>query len=185
MIMQATIQSFRRKIGLAALVAIAPVVSGCVESHTPILTKAEPMFGPQFELHLYDTFIAGKARDVRISTYRWRNNRYERADQRIGDESEFVVQPIDEATLIVQTHDSENALFHYSVARKIADGAFLVSAIEEADVTPEIRAEICGNEQLAIICMIRTHDQLATLARATADKPPHNPMLGVIVRGGE
>ena len=182
--MQENVRAFRRKIGLLILIAIAPIISGCVESHTPILTKAEPLFGPQFQVHLYDTFIAGQARGVQVLRYRWNDHGYERIGQQSGDDSEFAVQSLDDKNFIVQTHNMENALFHYSIARKIFDGVVLVFPIEESDADATTLVEICGNEAPTIICMIQTYDQLVTLARATAAKPPHNPLVGVIVRDG-
>ncbi|MBV1699376.1 MAG: hypothetical protein KGQ47_13625 [Hyphomicrobiales bacterium] len=179
--MHVKVRPFLRKSAVIALLAIAPIISGCVESRAPLLTRIEPLFGPQFEAHLYDTFIAGKARNVQVAQYRWRGDGYER----VGYSGEkFVVQPINETDFIVQTDNTDNAIFHYSVARKIVDGVFLVLPIEESDAPPETRAAICGNDQ-AIICTIESYDQLVTLARATVEKSPHNPLLGVIVRNGE
>lgn len=78
-------------------------MSGCVESHKPILTKTEPLFGPQFKVYLYDTFGAGAARNVQVSHYRWHDDRYERTGRR-SDDAEFVVQALDDGNFIVQTY---------------------------------------------------------------------------------
>ncbi len=183
-VMQAKPKSIRRKIGLIVFAAMALLVSGCVESHTPILANTKPVFGPQFEVHLYDTFAAGRARNVEVSVYRWHDGGYKRAE-RSGEDAELVVEPVDETNFIVQTYNSDNALFHYSIAHRIVDGVFLVRPVEESDATPATRAEICGNDESAIICMIRSQDALARLARATIGKSPHNPLLAVIVRADE
>lgn len=182
--MRAKVRTFQKKIYLVFLLVLTPFISGCVESHTPILTKTEPLFGSQFKVHLYDTFIVGKARNVQVLRYQWRTHGYQRVGQRFGDDSEFVVQSLDDESFIVQTHNMENALFHYLIARRILDGVFLVFPIEEADAGATTLAEMCGKDSPTIICMIRTYDQLVTLARATASKPPRNPLLGVIVRDG-
>ncbi|HUZ31588.1 MAG TPA: hypothetical protein VMV19_05695 [Xanthobacteraceae bacterium] len=182
--MQAKLRSFRQKIGLITVAMIAAIVSGCVESHTPILTKTEPVFGSQFEVHLYNTFVAGRAQNVEVLVYRWHDHGYKRAEQRSEDAAELVVEPLDETSFIVQTHN-DDAPFHYSIAQKIFDGVFLVRPIEESDAAPETQAKICGNDVSGIICMIRNSDQLVELAHATAGKPPHNPLLAVIVRSGE
>lgn len=183
--MQAKPRSFRQKISLIIVATIAAIVSGCVESHTPILTKTEPVLGSQFEVHLYSTFVAGRARNVEVLVYRWYNHEYRRAEQQSEDAAELVVESLDETSFIVQTRNSDDAPLHYSIAQKIFDGVFLVRPIEETDAAPETQAKICGNHVSGIICMIRNSDQLVELAHATAGKPPHNPLLAVIVRSGE
>ena len=49
------------------------------------------------------------------------------------------------------------------------------------DADAAVRESACAKDEPAGICRIATHDDLLTLARATASKPVRDPALGVIV----
>ena len=71
-------------ITLASTVTAALVLSGCVESQTPLITDARPLLGQQFEVHLYEDFVDGKATDFHTANYRWHDGQYMRAAERPG-----------------------------------------------------------------------------------------------------
>jgi hypothetical protein len=43
-------------------------LSACVESQIPLLTDTQLLLGQQFEVHLYENFVDGKALDFHTSS---------------------------------------------------------------------------------------------------------------------
>ena len=58
---------------VAAAITATLALSGCVESQMPLMTDAKPLLGQQFEVHLYENFVDGKANDFHTSVYQWRD----------------------------------------------------------------------------------------------------------------
>jgi len=81
-------------ITLASAVAAALVLSGCVESQTSLITDARPLLGQQFEVHLYEDFVDGKAADFHTANYRWQDGQYVRGSGAARDAKRFVAQSL-------------------------------------------------------------------------------------------
>jgi hypothetical protein len=154
---------------LAGVVSIALALSACVESQTPLITEAKPLLGQQFEVHLYETFVDGKASDFHTSAYFWKEGQYVRASGLARD-----------AKLLQSTDDSAK-LFYYWVGRKLAVGVYQIFPVDETDADDATRKAMCGANQQEGICRVGSFDQLVTLARATAAKPVRGAALGVVL----
>lgn len=79
-----------RRSGMVAAAIIALNLSACVESQVPLLTDAKPLVGQQLQIHLYETFLDGKANDFHASIYNWKDGRYARASGLSRDVTSFV-----------------------------------------------------------------------------------------------
>jgi hypothetical protein len=70
----------------------------------------------------------------------------------------------------------------FSIARKLADGVYLVMPISEDDVDEATRERFCTKTQDAS-CRISTPEQLFVFARATAAKDDETGAIAVVVPG--
>jgi hypothetical protein len=156
-------------------------LSACVESQVPLLTDTQPLIGHQFQVHLYENFVDGKALDFHTSIYRWKDGRYVRASGLARDVTSFVVKLLEGNDFIIQgTNESKN-LFNYWIGRRLIYGVYLIFPLDETDVDVAIRNAVCAKDQPGGVCMVQTYDHLITLARGTAAKPVRDPALGVIL----
>jgi hypothetical protein len=168
------------RIGMAAVGAV--LLSACVQSKVPLLTDAKPLFGQKFQLHLYSTFVDGKAQEFHTTTYDWKKDRYVRASELGRDLTSFIAEPLQADDLIIQSTSEDGNPLNYWLARKLSEGVYLISRLSEEDLDATTRDTACAKDQPAGICMIGSHDQLITIARATAAKPVHPPdALAVLV----
>ena len=166
---------------LAAAVTALFTLSACVESQMPLMTDTQPLLGQQFEVHLYEDFVDGKANDFHTSTYQWKDGQYARRGGLARDAKRFVTQSLAANDFLIQSTDDNKKLFYYWIARKISVGVYLIYPLDETDSDDAIRNAICGTNQPDGVCRIQTLDQLVTLARATAAKPVRNAALGVVL----
>lgn len=168
-----------RTIGVLAIATLA--LSACVELQVPLLTDTKPLVGQQFEAHLYENFIDGKANDFHASIFRWKNGRYERASGLSRDVTSFVAQPLEGNDFIIQGSDVSEKVFNYWIGRKLVDGVYLIFPLNEDDLDTTARNTICAKDQQTGVCIIQTYNQLVTMARATAAKPARDTTLGVLL----
>jgi len=166
---------------LAAAAVVAAALSGCVESETPLITDAQPLLGQQFEVHLYEDFVDGKASDFHTATYHWKDGQYTRGTGVARDAKRFVAQSLAANDFLLQSTDDSGKRFFYWIGRKLAVGVYMIFALDEADVDDATRDALCGKNRQEGICRIGAHDQLVTLARATAAKPVRKAALGVVL----
>jgi hypothetical protein len=68
----------------------------------------------------------------------------------------------------------------YAIARKLAEGTYLVVAIDEADADDATRGRLCGTKA-GSACRVTTRDAVLTFARATAAKPHSAGGLAVLM----
>jgi hypothetical protein len=170
------------KITLAAAAAAAALsLSACVESQKPLLTDAKPTLGQQFEIHLYETFVDGKASNFHSTSYSWKDGKYVRASELAQDVARFVSQPLEQNDVLIEGIGENESLFNYWIGRKLVDGVYLIFPVSEDDSDAATRDAACAKDQPKGVCLIGTYDQLVTLARATAAKPVHAPSLGVVL----
>ncbi len=169
------------KIGLAAVTTATLSLSACVESQIPLISDARPLIGQQFEVHLYENFVDGKANDFHASVYRWKDGQYVRASGLARDAKSFVAQSLAANDFLLQSTDESGKRFDYWIGRKLADGVYLIFPLDESDSDDATRNAVCGKDSPEGVCRIATHDQLVTLARATATKPVREAALGILV----
>lgn len=166
------------KITVAAIAAL--LLSACVQSETPLITDAQPLLGQQFEVHLYEEFVDNKASGVHASTYQWKDGQYVRASGLARDARRFVAQPLAGNDFLIQSSDESGKVFLYWLGRRLIPGVYQIFGVNELDVDETTRKAICGDRS-SDICWVTTRDQLLTMARATAAKPPRNAAIGVVL----
>ena len=177
----ASTDSCLRRMAFAAATATALALSGCVESQAPLITDARPLLGQRFEVHLYETFVDGKASDFHTSSYFWKDGQYVRGSGLARDAKRFVAQPLAANDFLLQSSDDSAKIFNYWIGRKLAVGVYMIFPVDETDADDVTRMAVCGKDQPEGICRVGTYDQLVTMARATAAKPVQISALGVVL----
>jgi hypothetical protein len=166
---------------LAAIILSAFSVTACVQSQTPLITDAKPLLGQQFQVHLYEEFVDNKATDVHAPFYRWQNGEYVRTSGLARDAKRFVAEPLAGSDFVIQSTDDQGKEYLYWIGRRLTPGVYLLFGIDEMDADDATRKAACGADRTEGICRVTDHQQLLTLARASATKPPRNPALGVVL----
>jgi hypothetical protein len=154
-------------------------LSGCISSTAPVLSGAMPVLGDRGQLHLF-SLSDGAAHDPSTATFEWTGSRYTVHGKSIGV-TDFTALPFEGRDLIVQGRNIRPPhAIEYALARRLADGTYLVVPIDENDVDEPTRAKFCTKAP-GIACGISTPEQLLVLARATADKDMEGGGLAVVV----
>jgi hypothetical protein len=166
---------------LAAAATAALILSGCVESQAPLITDAKPLLGQQFEVHLYEDFVDGKATDFHTANYQWQDGQYVRGSGAARDAKRFVAQALAANDFLLQSSDDRGKPFYYWIGRKLAVGVYMIFPLDQTDADDATRIAICGKDRPDGFCPITSFDQLLTLARATAAKPVRKAALGVVL----
>ena len=168
---------------LAAPLLSALTLSGCISSTSPLLGDSDPTLGDHGQIRTY-TLSNGSAHDPGVLRFQWSGGRYVVRDRSFGV-SDFTVHPYQGRDLIVQsTSTKDPRLVEYALARRLADGTYLIVPINEDDADERTRERFCTKSQDAS-CRIATPEQLFAFARATADKPIEDGGLAVVVTEDE
>jgi hypothetical protein len=174
-------QAGRGFLFLAGGAGAALALTGCISSTAPILSDAKPVLGERGLIHVF-TLSQGAAHDPGVISFQWSGSRYLVRGKPLGF-SDFTAYPYEGRDWIVQgtTQRAPNRV-EYGLARRLADGAYLLVAINEDDADPPTREKFCTKTQDAS-CRIATPEQLFVFARASADKPLESGGLAVVVPG--
>jgi hypothetical protein len=144
------------------------LLANCIDSAQPILTDAQPFLGERPQLQFYGLHD-GAAHEPAVATFAWRDERYVRISGSAEGISDFTLHRFEGPDLIVQSI-RPGLPAEYAIARKLADGAYLVVAIDENDADDSTRDAFRGKEEGAA-CRVTTPQAIFALARATAAKP--------------
>ena len=175
------IRSGRGFLPVATLGLAAIALNGCISSPSPILSDPKPVLGERGLIHVY-TLSDGAAHDPGIVSFQWSGGRYLLRGKSVGF-SDFTAYPYEGRDWIVQgTTQRAPIRIEYGLARRLADGTYLLVAINEDDADEPTREKFCTKTQDAS-CRIATPEQLFVFARATADKPIEGGGLAVVVAG--
>jgi hypothetical protein len=168
---------------LSATASLAgPALAGCISSTAPVLSDAKPVLGERGLIHVF-TLSQGAARDPGVVSFQWTGGRYLVHGKPTGF-NDFTAYPYEGRDWIVQaTTQRPPSHIEYGLARKLADGTYLLVPISEDDADPPAREKFCTKTQDAG-CRIATPEQLFVFARATADKPVEGGALAVVVPTG-
>jgi hypothetical protein len=151
----------------AAAMLCALLLAACVDSSGPILPDAQAVFGPRLKLQLY-SLRQGYAHDPERATYTWNGALYAKAGGGTHDVAAFSAHPFESGDYLIQSVPANKAQkTEYALLRKLAEGAYLVIAVDEADADDATRTAFCKHDGGAA-CRIATRDQLFAFARATA-----------------
>jgi hypothetical protein len=166
--------------GPAALLALtACLLTGCISSSGPILGDAKALLGDRIQIH---RFTPGKSggRTHAMGLFEWVGGRYiPRSGPR--DITDFTVHAYEGRDLIVQIRPVRSGgSTEFGLARRIAEGVYLVIPISEEDADGPTRERFCAKTQNAS-CRITTPEQLFVFARATAAKEEEGGGIAVIV----
>jgi hypothetical protein len=161
------VKPFVVRVAVAALCALS--VTGCIDSSGPVLTDSQPLFGPTLRLQLY-TLRKGLASEPEQATFTWNGKLYAYASGGMREISAFSVHPFEGGNYIVQDVPTNRPNSNeYGLMRKLADGVYLVRAVDEDDADEATRATHCGHADQAA-CRVKNPEQIFAFARATAAK---------------
>src|SRR5262249_9612176 len=149
---------------LAVRIAIISLLSlplaGCISSTVPILGDAKAILGERINLHLFaprlDTATPGESglRHQGVASMQWTGGRYVARDR--GDlVTDFTVHAFEGRDLILQTVPRSPRPVEYALARRLADGTYMVLPLDEDTADEETRAKFCTKTQEAS-CRITT-----------------------------
>jgi hypothetical protein len=165
------------------LLGLAFALNGCISSTSPILSDPQPVLGERGMIHTF-ALRAGAAHEPGQVAFRWSGSRYVVTGGSIGF-SDFSAHAYEGRDFIVQgTTQRTPHRIEYGLARKLADGVYLLLPINEDDTDPATREKFCTRTQDAA-CRIATPEQLFVFARASADKTPEGGGLAVVVPRGD
>jgi hypothetical protein len=159
-------------------VASFAFLAGCISSTTPILTDGLPPLGEHPRLQFY-TLRDGAAREPATETFRFTDGRYVPMSGTRKDIGPFTLHAFEGGDLIAQSirpgHPAE-----YAIARKLADGTYLLFVIDEADADEATRAKYCAKDP-GRECGVTTREAVFAFARATAAKPHASGGLAIVM----
>jgi len=175
MISKAPVSLARRLFAFAAL----GLLGGCIDSAEPILTDSQPLLGASPRLQFFGLY-EGAAHGPTKGEYVWRDGRYVAIGGTAAESGDFTVHPFEGADLIAQSIRGANLASEYAIAHKLADGTYLLVAIDENDADDSLRQKFCGHEGDAD-CRVTTREAVLAFARATAAKPHSTGGLAVLL----
>jgi hypothetical protein len=162
-------------VAIVATIALA----GCVSSNEPILGDAKPILGERGSLHMFGLYN-GSASAPTVSEFKWNGSRYV-VTGGSNEATDFTIHPFDGRDFIVQGLSSRRrGAIDYALARRLADGTYLLRAIDEDDADEATRKALCKRDDRGP-CHIATREALFTLAKATAAKLGESGGLAVVV----
>lgn len=166
--------------------AFALSLSGCIDSANPILSDSQPLFGERARFQLYG-LRKGFAVEPEQVTFAWKGAVYKRMHGGLRDVSTFSVHPFEGDAFIVQSISTKRPqMTEYAVMRRLTDGVYQVTVIDEDDADERTRAAHCGKgEKNDRSCRITTREQLFAFARATAARQKNDGGLAIRLRDDE
>jgi len=160
---------------LTLLLAFA--LTGCITASNPILGDARAILGDRIQVHAFSPPRDG-TRDYSTGILEWSGSRYVR---RSGEITDFTIHPYEGRDLIIQSQASRSGTaVQFGLARRIAEGVYLVIPIQEDDADEPTRERFCTKTQGAT-CRITTPEQLFVFARATAAKDEDTGGIAVVM----
>jgi hypothetical protein len=160
---------------LAPLLALG--LTGCIMATGPILGDAKAILGDRIQVHAFASPKDGK-RDYTTGIFEWSGSRYVR---RSGDFTDFTIHPYEGRDLIIQSPTSRGSTtMNFGLARRIAEGVYLIIPIQEEDADEPTRERFCTKTQITS-CQISTPEQLFVFARAAAARDEDIGGVAVVV----
>ena len=160
---------------LAPLLALS--LTGCISATGPVLFDAKAILGDRIQVHAFASPKDG-TRNYSTGIFEWSGSQYVR---RSGDFTDFTIHPYEGRDLIIQSKASRgSSIIEFALARRIAEGVYLIIPIQEEDADEPTRERFCTKTQGAS-CRISTPEQLFVFARATAARDEDNGPVAVVV----
>jgi hypothetical protein len=163
-----------------AVVALASfaLLAGCIDSPAPILSDAHPLLGERVRLQFY-VLHDGAADEPAAETFAWQGGRYVRISDNGTGIADFTLHDFEGADLIVQSI-RPGLPTEYAIARKLADGTYLLFAVDEGDADEAMRNNTCGTD-FRVGCRVTTREEVLAFARTTAAKPHSTGGLALLM----
>jgi hypothetical protein len=149
-----------------ALASLA-LLTGCISSDGPILTDGQPLLGKEPHLRFY-VLRDGTVREPSAETFRWQDGRYVPIGGNAKDIGPFTLHAFEDTDLIVQSLRAGKPV-EYGIARKLADGVYLLAAVDESDADVATQSKFCEKPP-GTACRVNNREAVLALARATAAK---------------
>jgi hypothetical protein len=153
-------------LGLA--LASFALLTGCISSNGPILTDGQPLLGKEPRLRFY-VLRDGTLREPTAETFRWQDGRYIPIGGSAKDIGPFTLHVFEGTDLIVQSIRAGKPV-EYGIARKLADGVYLLAAVDESDADEATQNKFC-EKAAAVACRVTNREAVLAFVRATAAKP--------------
>jgi hypothetical protein len=158
---------------------VCAALAGCISSTAPVLSDAGAILGERGQMHLFGAITDG-TRDHKLASFRWSGSRYVLSGSGIGI-SDFTAHAFEGRDLIVQARGARAPHpIEYAIARRVADGVYLLGAIDENDADDTTRERFC-TKALDASCHISTPEQLTVFAHATAAKELDGGVIAVVI----
>ena len=157
------------------------LLTGCVDSATPLMSGAQPVFGPEVRMHVY-VLGEDRATGPEPGVFRWQGSEYRAVDKSKLEIATFTVYPLAGKDFLIQSRSArpQNKIVEYGIARRLADAVYVIGDIDANDTDAAARAKICAGDS-SDTCRVSTRDGLLTLARASAAKPALKGSLAILV----
>ena len=144
------------------------LLTGCISSDGPILTDGQPLLGKEPRLRFY-VLRDGTAREPSAETFRWQDGRYVPVAGNAKDIGPFTLHAFEGPDLIVQSLRAGKPV-EYGIARKLADGVYLLAAVDESDADAATQSKFCEKPP-GTACRVTNREAVLAFARASAAKP--------------
>jgi hypothetical protein len=155
------------------------ILSGCISSEGPILTDGQPLLGKEPHLLFY-VLRDGTAREPSAKTFRWQDDRYVPIGRSAKDIGPFTLHAFEGSDLVMQSVRAGKPV-EYGVARKLADGVYLVAVVDESDADEATQNKFCEKPPGAA-CRVNSREAVLAFARATAAKPHAGAGLALLMQ---
>jgi hypothetical protein len=157
----------RHFLSLGLALASFALLTGCISSNEPILTDGQPLLGKEPHIRFY-VLRDGTAREPSAETFRWQDGRYVPVGRSAKDIGPFTLHAFAGSDLIVQSVRTGKPV-EYGIARKLADGVYLLFAVDEGDADEATQNKFCDKPP-GTACRVNSREAVLALARATAAK---------------
>ena len=157
-----------RWLALGLALASFALLTGCISSDGPILTDGQPLLGKEPRLQFY-VLRDGTVREPSAETFRWQDGRYVPVGGSAKGIGPFTLHAFAGADLIVQSIRAGKPV-EYGIARKLADGVYLLFAVDEGDADEATQDKFC-EKAATVACRVKSREAVLAFARATGAKP--------------
>jgi hypothetical protein len=154
-------------LSLGLALASFALLTGCISSNEPILTDSQPLLGKEPHIRFY-VLRDGTAREPSAETFRWQDGRYVPIRGNAKDIGPFTLHAFEGSDLIVQSLRAGKPV-EYGIARKLADGVYLLAAVDESDADAATQSKFCEKPP-GTACRVTSREAVLALSRASAAK---------------
>ena len=165
-------------LSLGLALASLALLTGCISSNGPILTDGQPLLGKEPHLRFY-VLRDGTVREPSVETFRWQDGRYVPVGGNAKDSGPFTLHAFEGSDLIVQSIRTGKPV-EYGIARKLADGVYLLAAVDESDADAATQNRLCDKPP-GTACRVNSREAVLAFARATAAKPHADGGLALLM----